>query len=141
MKSITTLNWRNSYCQFFILFFCATISFNSNAQYSSATPSELERIRIENIKAGNAPDLGIFNELIFSFEDFDLLEKNYEAIEKDLNSQLKLATMELSSSTKQLKIIYPLEIAKSDEFLKLLKETLSKYDVYLTSYNKTLLIK
>ena len=142
MKSITTLNWRNSYCQFFFLFFCATINFNSSAQqYSSATASELETIRIKNIQSGNVADLGIFNELIFSFEDFDLFEQNYEAIENDLNSHVKLVEMELSNSTKQLRVIYPLDFAKTDDFLKLLKDGLSKYGVFLATYNETLLIK
>lgn len=141
MNLNATMKWRWSHCQFLTLMFFTSIGFSLNAQYSTVSSGELEAKRIENIKSGNSGDKDIYNELIFSFEEYEIFEKNYLAIEEKLKKQIIIEFIELDQSKKQLKVIYPLEFAKTNDFLKSLKETFSVYGVYIATYSESLLMR
>lgn len=121
------------------LLLCIATTF-SQTNYSSS-PKEIELHRIQNIKSGLNGDNEVYNKLTFTFEDFALFEKNFSEIQEKLPASLSIQHNLLINNEKKCEILYTLTAAKTDDFLKIFKETIGLFGVLMYDYQEELVIK
>lgn len=114
---------------------------NANAQYKEISGSALESTIFLNHQNGLPGHQGLYNNLLFKVEDYSILNSNFDKINQSLNEKFKVEKLELASESQQFFVIYDKTLAKTDDFLKILKEVLSQYNVYLVGYEESTLVK
>lgn len=120
------------------VFVISTTALSQNLHPGSA--KELELHRIHNIQSGNPADAGIFNKLVITFEDYSLYEKNSEKIQQLLGDQIAITSSLNNSDARNVEIVYPLVEAKTDDFLKMFKETAVSFGVLIYEYQEQLVL-
>ena len=114
---------------------------NTNAQYKEISGSALESTIFSNHQNGLPGHHGLYNNLSFKVEDYSILNSNFDKMNQSLNEKFKVEKLELASESQQFFVIYDKTLAKTDDFLKILKEVLSQYNVYLVGYEESTLVK
>ena len=114
---------------------------NLHAQFKEISGRELESKIYTNHQNGLPGYQGLFNNLKFNVKDYSILNSNFDKINQSLREKFKIELLELNSNSQQLILIYDKTLAKTDDFLKILKEVLSQYNVYLVGYDEFTLVK
>ena len=112
----------------------------SFGQTQPSDPKELELKRISNIKQGKKGDEGISNVMIFTLEDFSIIQKNFDAIYSDLMERPFKSEITLNEDKKECVVVYPLVYEPTDDYLKFFKETIGKYNGIMYNYSDYLIV-
>lgn len=93
------------------------------------------------MKNGNPGDLGLYQEMRIETEDSELCLRNLEIIRATLAEQFEVELFYMSDATKELIIIFDYYKIKTDDFLKIIKESMSPSGVYLRNYTEIFVVK
>lgn len=126
-----------------IIYFGAMLFCTSNimAQFNEISGKELESTIYLNHQKGLPSNNGLFSSLLFNVRDFTLLSSSFTAINTKLTQRFPVDVFRLDYENQQLVVVYDKTKSTTDDFLKLFKETLMEYGVFLVGYQESTLIK
>lgn len=123
----------------FILF--SFISTSQNNQYSIITGADLESRIYSNHQSGLPGYHGLVNNMEFTVEDFELLKSNFNEVSNELKSKIELHDLYLDTTKKSFVVYYDKVNKSSDDFLKLIKDTLYLKKILLVDYTESTVLK
>jgi hypothetical protein len=113
---------------------------NNTWNYTTLDSKGLEERIVLNIHAGNPRYQDVFLALTFTVEDFGKLKKSFNALGEDLNAVTPITEIVFDGNHSVLTVVFPREVTDTDGFLKICKETMAKYEVYLVGYEEQYLL-
>lgn len=127
--------------RFTICFLLMFTFFEVNAQYTEISGKALESHIFQNHQAGRLGFEGLFTKMVIEVEDFDLLKNNFIELKGMFEYEFTSVEFNLDENKKRIVIVYDRTLAKTDDFLKIFKETILKKGVLLYLYDEQILIK
>lgn len=123
-----------------IVLTCGTNSL-SQSNFQAISGKELETYIFQNHQAGKAGFENLYTKMVIEVEDYALLKNNFDELATMFQTVFTTSIFELDDINKRLIVVFEKKIAKTDDFLKVFKETLLQKQVLLYLYEESVLLK